>query len=144
LGEHEIVALNKLERLEGSEQITGLTIDREDRPRGEYRFYGSDDIGMFYTNGWGDMTIVLSLEREPVVTMYTFSIYMEGGDETYLRKHTTEALESTSMVSKQAGHLLALIEDPLDKETGLNEIDQFEYQALLKLVRNVRSVTTLT
>lgn len=146
LNESEITALNKLQKLTGTDQMTGLLIDREDRENhGEYWYRGDDDPNPFYTNGWGDMTVRLELEFGGMVKCYTLSVYMDSGrKEAYLAKYTAELHQTSSWVAKEAGHMLASMQDPLAEDTGFNEIDEFEYQDLLRLVRNIQAVTTLS
>lgn len=144
LNESEIMALNKLQGFEGTDQITGLSIDREDRPKGRFYYHDKEDFDPYYSNGWGDMTVVVNVEREGVATSYTLFIFMEGSGGSYLHKRTIGAEKFSNRVSKVASHLLALMEDPMDEAMKLNEIDEFEYQSLFKLIRNVQAVTTLT
>lgn len=140
LNEAEITQLNKLHGLTGAGEITGLTMDREDRQQtGEF----SKD-GAYYTNGWGDMTIALNLEFEEVVRRYILRVYMDVHGTTNLQKYTTELRQDSTWLSTEAEHMLATIKDPLAEETEFNEIDEFEYQDLVKLVRNIKAVTTLS
>lgn len=145
LNEAEVAALNKLHRLNGTDQITGLSLDREDRTNhGEYWPRQKDEVHPFYTNGWGDMTVRLQLEFDDMVKCYTLRVYMDSGRrEAYLDKYTSELHQTSDWLAKEAGHMLASMQDSLAEETNFNEIDEFEYQDLLRLIRNIQAVTTL-
>jgi hypothetical protein len=144
LNASEVDALNKLQKSEGTDQITGLSINREDRPPGSFYNYGEPDYETSYSNNWGDMTVIINIERENLATSYTLTVFMEGGDYAFLNKRIVEAKKFSNSTSKGAAHLLSMQEDPMDVAMKINEIDEFEYQLLLKLVRNFQAVTTLT
>ena len=146
LSDEKIAALNRLMKYDRTNQITGLSIDREDREKEDvFLRRQKDETSPFYTNGWGDMTIRLQLELDNVVRCYTLRVYMDSGQsETYLNKYTAELRQTSGWIAKEAGHMLDSMQDPLAEEMNLNHIDEFEYQDLLKLVQNVQAVATLT
>lgn len=142
LDEAEVTALNTLHRLSGSDRITGLSLDREDRTSlGAYLRNQEDELDPYYTNGWGDMTVRLQLELDDIVRCYTLRVYMDSGRrEAYLDKYTAEIHRTSNWIAKEAGHMLASMQDSLADETNFNVIDDFEYQDLLRLVRNLQAV----
>lgn len=142
LYDSEIEALNKRGGFQGTDSITGLSIRREDRPIGHTYEPRDEDEDVFYTNGWGDMTVIIQIERESVATSYTLTVFMEGGYGIHLEKRTVEVQDFQTVIQRGAAHLLSLIEDPLDTEMKLNDIDEFEYNALVTLVRSIKSATT--
>ncbi len=145
LSDEQISALNRLQKYDKANHITGLSIDREDRnDEGKFLPRQQDETNPFYTNGWGDMTIRLQLELDNVVRCYTLRVYMDSGQsETYLNKYTAELHQTSDWITKEAGHMLNSLQDPLAEEMSFSHIDEFEYQDLLRLVQNIQAVTTL-
>ncbi len=111
------------------ESITGISLDLEDRPMDYY------DCIEDKCNSWGDMTIHLRLEKGVVATIYTFIVNMDmQAREAWLYKYTVENEHYIGSVGRGLQDMLGSRRVPQESQTNLNEIDEFENSALVKLV----------
>ncbi|MDB5183701.1 MAG: hypothetical protein JWO07_382 [Candidatus Saccharibacteria bacterium] len=134
----KIKHLNALMGMLGDDQITGISIDREDRPEGYW--YNAD----YYVNNWGDMTIRLNIEKESITTTYTMVIFMDPKSPTYfssLNKYHAPTKKYGTLLQSEAAHALATLrDDPLRSETGVNDVDDDECAELVRLIDSMSAV----